>query len=334
MPINEWWLDDPAQKYWMEITDRDDLGGELRAPQKADDGMMEWGYELVRHTRPGDVVLHWYTKREPRALVGYSVVTGPVHEGMWAWASKGTSGRARQAPEVDEPAWMTPLSGFTRFPNPITRDRLQGYMAPVLDLRARLVEAYGRHLYYPFYVYGGYELRATQAYLVKFPAQLFAVLGLDAGGTAQTANGPIEPSRRSNRGSGYMKDVEVKRAVERHAVRLARTLFEAEGYNCVDVGTTRSYDLHATKAEEEIHVEVKGSTGTATTVELTSNEVTHSRSPMWQTRLVVVDEITWTRASGKVVTSGGRLRVWPAWQAEPDRLAATKYRYQLPNHTS
>jgi hypothetical protein len=103
MPINQWWVDDPAQKYWMEVTDREDLGGELRAPQKADDGLPEWGYELVRFAQPGDIVLHWYTKREPRLLVGYSRVAGPVHEGMWAWASKGTSGRSRRTPEVEEP---------------------------------------------------------------------------------------------------------------------------------------------------------------------------------------------------------------------------------------
>jgi Domain of unknown function (DUF3883) len=226
---------------------------------------------------------------------------------------------------------MTPLSDLTYFPHPITRDQLQGYMAPVLDLKARLEQAYGDHIYYPFYRYRPHELRATQAYLLKFPAQLLTVFQLGMLADAQAANSPVEPSRRSTRGSGYLKDVEVKRAVERHAVRLARTRFEADGYSCEDVGATRSYDLHLTKGPEEIHVEVKGSTGTATTVELTSNEVAHSRSTLWQTQLIVVDQITWTRMSGKVVASGGRLRVWPAWQPECDHLAATRYRYQLPD---
>jgi hypothetical protein len=27
MAISEWWTQDPAQRYWMEITDRKDLGG-------------------------------------------------------------------------------------------------------------------------------------------------------------------------------------------------------------------------------------------------------------------------------------------------------------------
>lgn len=230
-----------------------------------------------------------------------------------------------------ESAWMTPLSGLTYFPSPITRDKLQGYMAAVLDLKARLEEAYGDHVHYPFYRYRPQELRATQAYLLKFPAQLLTVFQLDMLGGAQVASSPVEPSRRSTRGSGYLKDVEVKRAVERRAVRLARAHFEADGYSCKDVGTTRSYDLHLTKGPEEIHMEVKGSTGTAATVELTSNEVIHSRSTLWQTQLIVVDQITWTRRSGKVVASGGRLRVWPAWRAECDNLAVTRYRYQLPD---
>jgi hypothetical protein len=223
MPINDWWLDDPAQKYWMEITDRDDLGGEVRAPQKSDDGRPEWGYELVRYARPGDVVLHWYTKHEPRALVGYSRVAGPVQAGMWTWASKGTSGRSRQAPEVDEPAWMTPLTGFTSLPRRLTRKQLQDYKAPVLDLKARLEEAYGDHVYYPFYLYGGRELRATQAYMAKFPSQLLTVLELGE------VVGPQKDVRKG-----------------RH---------------------------------------------------------------FW-----------------------GRLRVWPAWQADFDRLMATRYRYQLPDY--
>jgi hypothetical protein len=331
VPINEWWVDDPAQRYWMEITNRDDLGGELRAPQKSDDGHLEWGYELVRFAQPGDVVLHWYTRHEPRELVGYSRVAGPVRAGMWTWASKGTSGRARLTPEVDEPAWMTPLTDFTYFSHRITRDQLQGYKAAVLDLKDRLQEAYGAHLYYPFYLYGARELRATQAYLTKFPAQLLPVFALDKELGRQAADSAVEPSRRSTRGSGYLKDVEVKRAIERHAVWTARAYFEAQGYTCQDVGTTRSYDLHLMKGPDEVHVEVKGSTGIATTVELTSNEVSHSYSTSWQTQLIVVDQIAWTRTSGEVVTSGGRMRIWPTWRAELDRLRATRYRYQLPD---
>ena len=267
MPINDWWTDDPTQKYWIEITDRDDIGAELRAPQLADDDKPEWGYELVRFVRPDDVVLHWRAVSGHRDLIGYSRVTGPAYEATWAWQSKGTSGRARTGPEVEEPAWMAPLAGLTLFPAPLTRAQLQTYKVKVLDLKARLTEAYGgASLYFPFYEYGGKELRVTQAYMAKFPAQLLTLFGLDAVPGAQAARKAVEPGRRSRRGSGYLSDVKLKRAVERHAVGLVRKRYEAEGYTCRDVGSTHSYDLHLTKGSEEIHVEVKGSTGTADTV--------------------------------------------------------------------
>ena len=206
------------------------------------------------------------------------------------------------------------------------------YRAEVLDLQARLTEAYGgAGLYLPFYDYGTRELRATQAYLVKFPAQLLTVFGLDTVPDAQSAKGAVEPSRRSRRGSGYLSDVKLKRAVERHAVRLAQKLCETEGYACQDVGATRSYDLHLTKGPEEVHVEVKGSIGIADTIELTSNEVSHSEVASWESQLIVVDQIAWTIDSGVITTSGGRLRRWRGWRATRDRLKVTRYRYQLPD---
>lgn len=332
MPINEWWTDDPAQKYWMEITDRKDVGGDLRAPQVADDGKPEWGYELVRYVRPDDVVLHWRASPGRRALIGYSRVAGFAYEGIWTWRSKGTSGRARTGPEVDEPAWMAPLADLTLFPVPLAREQLQTYRADVLDLQARLTEAYGgAGLYLPFYDYGARELRATQAYLAKFPAQLLTLFRLDTVPNAQEARGAVEPSRHSRRGSGYLSDVKLKRVVERHAVAMARKVYETQGYECRDVGTTHSYDLHLTKGSEEVHVEVKGSTGTAETVELTSNEVSHSEVDFWETQLVVVDQIACINNSGEWAASGGRLRRWLDWHAAEDRLKATRYRYQLPD---
>lgn len=167
--------------------------------------------------------------------------------------------------------------------------------------------------------------------MAKFPAHLLDLFGLDTVPGWEEARGAVEPSRRSRRGSGYLADVRLKRAVERHAVRLARAVCEAEGYDCQDVGATHSYDLHLMKGSEEVHVEVKGSTGIADTVELTSNEVSHSEVASWETQLIVVDQIRWTTDSGAIMTSGGRLRRWRQWEASQDRLKATRYRYQLPD---
>jgi Protein NO VEIN, C-terminal len=292
MASNEWWLDDPMQKYWMEITGREDLGANLLAPQVADDGKPEWGYELVRFVKEGDVVLHWTTAHGQRALVAYSRVVGAPGTTTMIWQSRGTSGQAHPSPLVDEPAWTAPLGDFTYLPSPITREKLQMHRTAVLDLQARLKEAYGNaSLYLPFYDYGLRELRATQAYLVKFPTQMLTLLSLDVVPEASAAKKAVEPSRSSRRGSGYLSDVELKRAIERHAVSIARNLCEHEGYDCDDVGATHSYDLRLRRGSAEIHVEVKGSTGIAETVELTSNEVSHAAANSPETHLIVVDQI-------------------------------------------
>ncbi len=102
------------------------------------------------------------------------------------------------------------------------------------------------------------------------------------------------------------------------------------GYAVTDVGAIESYDVLAIQGAEELHIEVKGSTGTADAVELTANEVTHARAVI-PTDLVVADEIKWTRLDdGTIQTSGGRRRSWRNWQPAEKDLTASRYRYRLP----
>jgi hypothetical protein len=48
MAINTGWADDPEQRYWMEITQRDVLGENLLAPQVDGAGHEQWSHTLVR----------------------------------------------------------------------------------------------------------------------------------------------------------------------------------------------------------------------------------------------------------------------------------------------
>jgi hypothetical protein len=140
---------------------------------------------------------------------------------------------------------------------------------------------------------------------------------------------PISPGQKTrSRGSGYIADPVLKRALERHAVKRAAALYN--GYNVQDVGDKLSYDLHVVTGSEEVHVEVKGSSGTADTVELTKNEVYHAHGST--THLVVVDQIKWSRLpSGEIATRGGRVRRWTSWAPQKEHLEAIRYRYRLPN---
>jgi hypothetical protein len=95
MAINEWWNGEPEERYWLEITDRSDLGGDLYAPQRDQAGHESWSYELVTYVRDADIVLHWWKQAgQESAIVGYSHAVGSVLTDTITWQPRGTSGRA------------------------------------------------------------------------------------------------------------------------------------------------------------------------------------------------------------------------------------------------
>lgn len=335
--INEWWRDDPSECYWMEITDRDDLGANVQALQRDGSGRENWSYALVKALRPGDIVLHWHkTQRQVPGIVGYSrAAEGPFDDEL-VWQARGTYGQSRPAVEHPQPSWRYELTGYTPLPTPVDQVAFQDAEAALRDIKQKLDEQHPGPLYFPFAFYTSRPVRVMQAYLVKFPAAILDAVpelaGIPRLGPRRPAVPlPRLPSNRTRtarpRGSGYIADPILKRALERHAVERAASLYE--DYDVSDVGTTRSYDLHAVKGTEEIHIEVKGSSGTADTVELTRNEVDHAHDAV--THLVVVDQIEWSRQpNGEIETRGGRVRRWDAWTPQDQDLEVTRYRYRLP----
>ena len=83
-----WWDSDPTECFWLEATDRDDIGADLKAPETDDSGAGNWRYTLFKETRPGDIVLH-YNKRAG-GIVGYSTVAGPWTPAPIIWAARGS----------------------------------------------------------------------------------------------------------------------------------------------------------------------------------------------------------------------------------------------------
>lgn len=43
-----WWSGDTNEMFWLEITDRDDLGVDLNAPTESERGRGYWSYAFVR----------------------------------------------------------------------------------------------------------------------------------------------------------------------------------------------------------------------------------------------------------------------------------------------
>ena len=313
--INDWWTGRSDECYWVEITDRSVLGANLFAPKLATNGRETFSYALVSHVRPGDVVFHyWKQSGQEPALVGRSIVAGEAGDSSIDWRPHGKSSSNFDESD-DREAWLAPLKDYEDLPNPVTLGRARELESDLRKIRDDLSVEVGT-TYFPFAFSDKRPLRAAQGYLVKLPAavvELFEELG----------------SRGSGRRRRRTHDAKLNRAIELRAMEWATEYFRTRGYEVEDVSATKPFDLLITQGKDVRSVEVKGSSGTASTVNLTFNEVENAH--MAGTVLVVLDDIAYSKsADGSLRASAGRPRVWWQWTPKEDRLQPTQYRYTLP----
>jgi hypothetical protein len=119
------------------------------------------------------------------------------------------------------------------------------------------------------------------------------------------------------------------RAIEQRAVTVARDHFEHElGFATEDVGATRSYDIHATKDDRVVKVEVKGTTGDGRDVVLTRNEVRLHVAEHPNNAFAVVRKIVLERGAEPPIATGGELSVSMPWAIDIGRLEPIAYTYR------
>lgn len=133
------------------------------------------------------------------------------------------------------------------------------------------------------------------------------------------------PRRRFSQ--AFLADAKLRRAVEQHAVDAAEAALEAEGYEVKDVGATHPFDLRAIRNDQELHVEVKGTTTAGEAVFLTKNEVLHHQQHGHGSALFVLRDI---EVVGPTEVRGGTSQWYRPWVIDPDALTPTQYRYELP----
>jgi hypothetical protein len=296
------------------------------------------GLELLTYVQPGDVVLHWHKDLVGEsAVVGWSQATGVYEDTDIEWQARGTTGRASGSLQP-RPAWRMPLMNFTLLQAPVTLTEVRESESQLRNIGAELELTHpGETLYFPFSFYSSKPLRAQQTYLVKMPREVLRILRLDY---IDRSVGPVPESQndtpsdrgkaRKSAGTGYMADSTVRTAIEWHAVKLAIAAYREDGYEHRYVGNTAPYDLEVTRDDEVRRVEVKGSSGAVTEVELTIGEVLNSRDSV-TTDLFVVDGITWSRTpDGQVLVDGGSIRQWRDWTADDSSLTAIRFRHTLP----
>ncbi|SFS73109.1 DUF3883 domain-containing protein [Streptomyces sp. ok210] len=145
------------------------------------------------------------------------------------------------------------------------------------------------------------------------------------GFTAEAVKG-VKVPKRQQRGAGWMSDPKKRKAVEMHAEDWAVRLYESEGWDVERIG--KPYDLRCTrKSGEERRVEVKGTTGAPTSVELTINEIEHARAVENTVDLFVVSDI---KVTPEYVASGGVPLHLKDWEPSEEDLRPRKFEYRLP----
>lgn len=170
MDFNRWWANDPTERYWLEITDRKDLGVNLRVPQLGRDGRAKWQYDLIHEVRPGDIVFHYsQLPGDEAGICAWSRAVGEVWSEPITWAphAGGHAGETKRSP-----GWRISLEGYYPLDGgAITLESIRQLNDEIRSIEARLREQYGQSTYVPFEV-GKRPIHPSPAYLTKMPRDI------------------------------------------------------------------------------------------------------------------------------------------------------------------
>lgn len=131
-------------------------------------------------------------------------------------------------------------------------------------------------------------------------------------------------------GQGIQISAEERKAIEDHAMALARDHFESNGWKVEDVCRYRSYDLHCTQKDRVLHVEVKGTKTAGESVLLSRNEVLLALDPDTASALYIVRNIETVHHEGRWEASGSDVYLIHPWSPVETDLEPVGYRYSVP----
>lgn len=108
-----------------------------------------------------------------------------------------------------------------------------------------------------------------------------------------------------------------RQVIERHAMTLAIQHLSINGYESQDTSATKSFDILAKRAGEELLVEVKGTTSDfCDSVLMTKNEVKLHRTHKGSTGLIIVSKIRLSRDNGEPTATGGEIEALLGWDID------------------
>jgi hypothetical protein len=134
------------------------------------------------------------------------------------------------------------------------------------------------------------------------------------------------------KGQGFRLSAAQRKVIEDHAMSLARMELTSWGWSEIkDVSAGKSYDFYCRSEDDELFVEVKGTTSGGDSIILTRNEVLLHQECHPNNCLIVVHDIHLAGNGDDVTASGGVLEIQAPWLIEADRLKVVSYVYAMDN---
>jgi hypothetical protein len=133
---------------------------------------------------------------------------------------------------------------------------------------------------------------------------------------------------RKSSGAGFRTDAAEIRAIEKHAIKLAKSHYEDQGFEIRELG--KPFDLEVKNGDLNLTVEVKGTTSDGSKVVLTRNEVAHHEAAFPDNALVIVRNIKLHRGKPPKA-DGGHLYELRGWAIDSGALRPISYTYEVPS---
>jgi len=165
--IHTWWEKKSSEMFWLEVTDRLDLGVNLKAPQTNEHGADFWSYSLLKYVHQGDVVFHY--NRTEQAIVARSIATGELWADKITWAARGAYARGAGIQPHTRPGWYVGLDNYEPLKTPLELELIRAFQKEIFKLKSELAIEAGSPLYFPFEMGDARPMRPMQGYLFKLP---------------------------------------------------------------------------------------------------------------------------------------------------------------------
>ena len=145
---------------------------------------------------------------------------------------------------------------------------------------------------------------------------------------------PQKKKKLPKGGQGRLIDPAKKKAIELHAMAVAREHYESLDYQVTDTSKKDAsnkapFDLLCLKDAEIRKIEVKGTTQSPLSVNVTANEVESARGLDCETDLFIVYGITVYKELGEYRAEGGDTKILTNWIPEDEQLTPTQFVYRL-----